>query len=153
MSCTCPTSHGRMRREMAWPLPGLRAGRAPATDGAEKLLGFDAVGRPCRVTRPGELGLLRMALHTIAGALGRQMLEQERNRLETRLEHARRLETVGTVASGIAQDLGPRAPAAAPPANRSRGICRANASWSSGRPAAPTLVEACSGDPGQTRSK
>jgi len=59
---------------------------------------------PCRVTR-GELGLLRMALHTIGSALGRKMLEEERNRLETRLEHARRRETVGTLASGIAQDL------------------------------------------------
>jgi signal transduction histidine kinase/CheY-like chemotaxis protein len=69
------------------------------------LLGFDAVGHPCRVTRPGELGLLRMALHTIGSALGRQMLEQERNRLEARLEHARRLETVGTLASGIAHNF------------------------------------------------
>ena len=71
------------------------------------LLDFDAMGHLCRVTR-GELGLLRMALHTIARALGRQMLEEERNRLETRLEHARRLETVGTLASGIAQDLAER---------------------------------------------
>ncbi len=74
-------------------------------DGAEMLLGFDAVGHSCRITRSGELGLLRMALHTIASALGRQMLEQERNRLETRLEHARRLETVGTLASGIAHNF------------------------------------------------
>jgi signal transduction histidine kinase len=74
-------------------------------DGAEMLLGFDAVGHPCRITPRGELGLLRMALHTIASALGRQMLEQERNRLENRLEHARRLETVGTLASGIAHNF------------------------------------------------
>jgi signal transduction histidine kinase/CheY-like chemotaxis protein len=74
-------------------------------DGTEMLLGFDAVGHPSRITRRGELGLLRVALHTIADALGRQMLEQERNRLETRLAHARRLETVGTLASGIAHSF------------------------------------------------
>lgn len=74
-------------------------------DGTEMLLGFDAVGHPCRITRHGELGLLRMALDTIASALGRQMLEQERHRLETRLERARRLETVGTLASGIAHNF------------------------------------------------
>ncbi len=74
-------------------------------DGSEMLLGFDTVGHPCGIMRNGELGLLRMALHTIAGAFGRQMLEQERNRLETRLEHARRLETVGTLASGIAHNF------------------------------------------------
>jgi len=85
-------------------LTGWACATSRTTDGAEMLLGFDAVGRPCRVTR-GELGLLRMALHTIAGALGRQMLEAERNRLETRLEHARRLETVGTLASGVAHNF------------------------------------------------
>jgi len=74
-------------------------------DGADMLLGFDAVGHRVRITRRGELSLLRMALHTIASALGRQILEQERNRLETRLEHARRLETVGTLASGIAHNF------------------------------------------------
>jgi signal transduction histidine kinase len=74
-------------------------------DGAEMLLGFDTMGYPFRITRNGELGLLRMALHTIASALGRQKLEQERNRLETRLQHARRLETVGTFASGIAHNF------------------------------------------------
>jgi signal transduction histidine kinase len=84
---------------------GWACATSRTTDGAEMLLGFDAVGHACRVVRPGELGLLRMALHTIGSALGQQMLEQERNRLETRLEHARRLETVGTLASGIAHNF------------------------------------------------
>ena len=75
------------------------------TDGTEMLLGFDAVGHRCRITRRGELALLHTALHAIASALGRQMLEQERNRLEARLAHARRLETVGTLASGIAHNF------------------------------------------------
>jgi signal transduction histidine kinase/FixJ family two-component response regulator len=74
-------------------------------DGAEMLLGFDAVARPTRITPRCDLGLLRMALDTIVNALGRQTLEQERTRLEARLEQARRLETVGTLASGIAHNF------------------------------------------------
>jgi signal transduction histidine kinase/FixJ family two-component response regulator len=74
-------------------------------DGSSVLLGFDAVARPCRITRTGELGLLRMALDVIANALGRQSFEQERTRLETRLRLARHLETVGTFASGIAHNF------------------------------------------------
>jgi len=74
-------------------------------DGAEMLLGFDAVGHPCRTPHRGELGVLHMALAIIVNALRRQTLEQERNRLETRLEQARRLETVGTLASGIAHNF------------------------------------------------
>ena len=73
--------------------------------GAEVLLGFDAVTRPSRIMRTGELGLLRMALATIVNALDRRILEQERTRLESRLEQARRLETVGTLASGIAHNF------------------------------------------------
>lgn len=86
-------------------LTGWACVTSRSVDGAEMLLGFDAVGQPCRIGRGGELPLLHMALHAIAGALGRQMLEQERNRLEARLEHARRLETVGTLASGIAHNF------------------------------------------------
>jgi signal transduction histidine kinase len=74
-------------------------------DGSRVLLGFDAVTHPCRITPAGELGLLRMALDAIASALGRQSLEQERGRLEMRLQQARRLETVGTLASGIAHNF------------------------------------------------
>ncbi len=69
------------------------------------LLGFDTVGQACRITGNGELGLLRLALYTIASALGRQMLEEARNRPETRLEQARLLETVGTLAGGIARNF------------------------------------------------
>jgi signal transduction histidine kinase len=69
------------------------------------LLGFDAVAHPTRITPRWDLGLLCMALDTIVSALGRQTLEPERKRLETRLEQARRLETVGTLASGIAHNF------------------------------------------------
>jgi len=68
------------------------------------LLGFDAL-RPGVITQPGEFGLLRMALDAVANAVGREHLEQERARLETNLQHARRMETVGALASGIAHNF------------------------------------------------
>lgn len=74
-------------------------------DGCGVLLGFEAVAHPCRIMRDGELGLLYMALDSISNALGRRALEQERGRLETRLQQARRLETVGALASGIAHNF------------------------------------------------
>jgi signal transduction histidine kinase len=74
-------------------------------DGSRILLGFDYVRHPCRITQAGGLGLLRMALDVIANALDRQFFEQERARLELRLHQARRLETVGTFASGIAHNF------------------------------------------------
>jgi signal transduction histidine kinase len=73
--------------------------------GARMVLGFDAIGRPCRITAPGELSLLPMALDTIVHAIARQAMEWERARLETRLQQARRLETLGTFSSGIAHNF------------------------------------------------
>jgi len=73
-------------------------------DGATVALGFDAIGRSCRMTA-GELSLLRMALDTIVYALQRHSMEKERTRLETRLQQARRMETVGTFSSGIAHNF------------------------------------------------
>lgn len=78
---------------------------ARMADRATMLLGFDAVTHPCRIMREGELGLLRMALDIIASALGRRALEQERQRLESKLQQARRLETIGALASGIAHNF------------------------------------------------
>ena len=74
-------------------------------DGTTVVLGFDTIGRPCRIAAAGELGLLRMALDTIVSALERHSMEKERTRLETRLQQARRLETVGTFSSGIAHNF------------------------------------------------
>ncbi len=73
--------------------------------GGRVALGFDAVRRPCRITAPGELSLLPMALDTILHAIARQTMERERARLETRLQQARRLETLGTFSSGIAHNF------------------------------------------------
>ena len=72
-------------------------------DGSTVVLGFDAIGRACRIT--GELSLLRMALDTIVYALQRHSMERERARLEKRLQQARRMETVGTFSSGIAHNF------------------------------------------------
>ena len=74
-------------------------------DGNTVVLGFDAIGRPCRMTTAGELSLLRMALDTIVYALERHSMERERARLETRLQQAHRMETVGTFSSGIAHNF------------------------------------------------
>ena len=86
-------------------LQGWACVTAKVADGSTVLLGFDAVTHPCRIMRDGELGLLRMALDSITNALGRRTLEQERMRLESQLQQARRLETVGALASGIAHNF------------------------------------------------
>ncbi len=74
-------------------------------DGSAAVLGFDAVRRPCGTTSIGELSLVRMALDTIVYATGRQTMETERARLETRLQQARRMEKIGTLTSGIAHNF------------------------------------------------
>jgi signal transduction histidine kinase len=74
-------------------------------NGSAVMLGFEAVGRPCAITSPGELSLLRMALDTIVYAAGRHAMETERTRLEVRLQQARRMEKIGTLTSGIAHNF------------------------------------------------
>jgi signal transduction histidine kinase/CheY-like chemotaxis protein len=72
--------------------------------GDSAILGFDAV-RSHIIAKSGELGQLRMALDAVVNAVGRDVLERERSRLETRLQQARRMETVGALASGIAHNF------------------------------------------------
>ena len=72
--------------------------------GGSAILGFDAL-RPGIITQSPELGLLRMALDAIANAVARANLEQERARLERSLQRARRMETVGALASGVAHNF------------------------------------------------
>src|SRR5262249_38689855 len=57
------------------------------------------------VMESAEVGLLRMALDAVVNALGREQLEQERARFERSLQQARRMETVGALASGIAHNF------------------------------------------------
>src|SRR5262249_43533724 len=68
---------------------------------AGAILGFDLTSDKS-FTNLSALGLLPMALHAIASAIDRQTLEQDRTRLERRLQQARRMETVGALTSGIA---------------------------------------------------
>jgi len=70
-------------------------------NGVACLLGFDIVRGPARHSRIGEFSLLRMALDSIANAIEREFFERER----TRLRQARRMETIGTLASGIAHNF------------------------------------------------
>ena len=76
-----------------------------AKDDSPLLLGFDSVTHPCRITAGGELGLLPMGLDAIVNALTRRAIEQERMRLEVRLQQARRLETVGALTGGITHNF------------------------------------------------
>ncbi len=90
---------------IAFGLRGWACATNVSPEGGSVALGFDAVDCPCRITAPNELGLLRMALDTIVYALGRQAMDKERARLETRLQQARRMEAVGTITSGIAHNF------------------------------------------------
>lgn len=107
-------------------------------DGPNAALGFDALGRSCRIRSSGELSLLRMALDTVVYAVERHAMEKERARLETRLQQARRMETVGALACGISHNFNnilggilghaemaeERLPADAPPAHNLDAIRR-----------------------------
>jgi signal transduction histidine kinase/CheY-like chemotaxis protein len=90
---------------VALGLGGWACATSVTKDGATVALGFGAIGRACRITAASELSLLRMALDTIVYALERHSMENERSRLETRLQQARRMETVGTFSSGIAHNF------------------------------------------------
>jgi hypothetical protein len=72
--------------------------------GVSAVLGFDALRRG-NIMESTEFGLLRMALDAVVNAMGREQLEQERVRFERSLQQARRMETVGALASGIAHNF------------------------------------------------
>ena len=78
--------------------------RRKGVDRLQGVLGFDALGAEGS-TEPCELHLLGMAFDAIANAVERESLEQERERLETNLQQARRMETIGALSSGIAHNF------------------------------------------------
>jgi signal transduction histidine kinase len=90
------------------PLPaGLHAWRVISSRGEHRLnalLGFE-ITRAAAARQPCELALLRMAFDAIANAVARESLERDRERLEANVRHARRMETVGALTSGIAHNF------------------------------------------------
>lgn len=67
-------------------------------------LGLDFVRSPAS-SQESEAGQLRMACDAIANAVERDYLERERMRLEAHLQQARRMETIGALASGVAHNF------------------------------------------------
>jgi signal transduction histidine kinase len=72
--------------------------------GAPAILGFDAL-RAGAFIPWAEVSLFRMAFDAIGQAVGRVFLQREKERLRARLQQARRMETIGTFASGIAHNF------------------------------------------------
>src|SRR5262249_8576545 len=68
------------------------------------VLGFDAL-RARALTQHGEVRIFRMAFDVIDNAVRRVALEQEKQRLEANLQQARRMETIGALASGVAHNF------------------------------------------------
>jgi signal transduction histidine kinase/CheY-like chemotaxis protein len=90
---------------MAYGLKGWACATNANARGIDAMLGFDTVYRPCSITRFGQLSLLSVGLETFVNASRRHCAEGERARLEQRLQRARRMETLGTFASGIAHNF------------------------------------------------
>ena len=70
----------------------------------QAILGFDALHAGGLIPF-AEASLFRMAFDAIGQAVGRVSLQREKERLEANLQQARRMETVGTFASGIAHNF------------------------------------------------
>jgi len=83
----------------------LAALRIGASGEITALLGCDVIGRSRPAPAAGELGPLRLALDAVANVVERADLERERARLEARLQQSRRMEALGTFASGIAHNF------------------------------------------------
>ncbi|WP_166298029.1 two-component system VirA-like sensor kinase [Bradyrhizobium sp. 2S1] len=82
----------------AWAcLPLVRPGRV------QGIMGFDRF-RPIR-NKISPIPLARLASDAVANALEREFLERERTKLAMRLERARRMQMIGSLASGIAHNF------------------------------------------------
>jgi signal transduction histidine kinase len=82
----------------AWAcLPLIRPGRV------QGIMGFDRF-RPIR-NGISPIPLARLASDAVANALEREFLERERTKLAMRLERARRMQMIGSLASGIAHNF------------------------------------------------
>ena len=82
----------------AWAcVPLIRPGRVRG------IMGFDAF-RPAS-DKVFPLPVVRLAGDAVANAIEREFLERDRTRLTTRLERARRMQMIGSLASGIAHNF------------------------------------------------
>lgn len=90
--------------DAAGPRGWLAAVRRDEGGAVAVILGCDIV-RPGAVAEVGDLGPLRLALDAVANVVERADLERERSRLEARLERSRRMEALGSFASGIAHNF------------------------------------------------
>ena len=82
----------------AWTcVPLIRPGRVRG------IMGFDALRPSLHGVFP--LPVLRLAGDAVANAIEREFLERDRARLTTRLERARRMQMIGSLASGIAHNF------------------------------------------------
>ncbi len=95
------------------PSPAKRAGLGSwlciarigtAEGGACSVLGFDST-RPGAFRESGADQLLALAFDALTNAVLKSGLEEERERLEAQLQHARRMETMGVFATGIAHNF------------------------------------------------
>lgn len=87
--------------------PGIASWLCIARVGAGQIravLGFDSTRRRAFRTSNADQ-LLALAFDALTNALAKRALEEERERLEARLQHAKRMETVGVFASGIAHNV------------------------------------------------
>jgi signal transduction histidine kinase len=78
-------------------VPLIREGRARG------IMGFDAFQPAWDKVFP--LPVVRLAGDAVANAIEREFLERDRARLSTRLERARRMQIIGSLASGIAHNF------------------------------------------------
>jgi signal transduction histidine kinase len=76
----------------------------PCQSRTQAILGFDAL-RAGTFIPWAEVSLFRMAFDAISQAVGRVFLQREKERLKAKLQQARRMETIGTFASGIAHNF------------------------------------------------
>ena len=79
-------------------------GKHDAKTDVGTVLGFDALHAGA-LAQHCEVPLFRMAFDAIANAVGRINLEREKERLQANLSQARRMETIGAFASGIAHNF------------------------------------------------
>ena len=83
------------------PLMTVEAGAI--SDALKRYFGFDAF-RPAS-DKVFPLPAVRLAGDAVTNAIEREFLERDRTRLTTRLERARRMQMIGSLASGIAHNF------------------------------------------------